>query len=113
MRCSSTLLPAVLVLGIVSAAVASGQAALGSEPAATPATPSTPPAGTAAKPWSDAIATPGEGRAVSTICQFLSGPKAPGWHDYAPLSPAVVGSSCQDGTGSVGVVVAAGHGQQY
>jgi hypothetical protein len=103
MRRSSNLLPAILALGIVSAAGAQSQPALGTLPTA----------GATAKPWSSAIATPGEGRAVSTICQFLSGPKAPGWHDYAPLSPAVLGSSCQDGIGSAGVVVAAGHGQQY
>jgi hypothetical protein len=110
MRCSSNLLPAVVVMGIVSAAGARGQAAPGGEPAGTA---STPAADTAAKPWSDAIAMAGEERAVSTVCQFLSGPKAPGWHDYAPMSPAVLGSSCQDGVGSAGVVVAAGHGQQY
>jgi hypothetical protein len=103
MRRSSSLLSAILALGIVSAAGAQSQPAPGTLPTA----------GATAKPWSSAIATPGEGRAVSTICQFLYGPKAPGWHNYAPLSPAVLGSSCQDGTGSAGVVVAAGHGQQY
>jgi hypothetical protein len=103
MRRSSNLPSAILALGIVSAAGARAQAALGTLPAAD----------ATAKPWSSAVATPGERRAVSTICQFLSGPKAHGWHDYAPLSPAVLCSSCQDGTGSAGVVVAAGHGQQY
>jgi hypothetical protein len=68
-------------------------------------------AGTDAKPWS--TATAGAGRAVSTICQFLSGPKAHGWHDYAPLPPVALGSPCQDGTGSAGIVVAAGHGEHY
>jgi hypothetical protein len=53
------------------------------------------------------------GRATSTICQFMSGPKAHGWHDYAPLPPAAIGTSCQDGSNSAGVVVASGHGQQY
>jgi hypothetical protein len=72
-----------------------------------------PTADAAEKPWSTATATAGAGRAVSTICQFLSGPKAHGWHDYAPLSPVALGSSCQDGIASVGIVVAAGHGQQY
>jgi hypothetical protein len=103
MRRSSSLLSAILILGIVPAAGAQAQAALGAIPIAD----------APAKPWSSAIATAGENRAVSTICQFLSGPKAHGWHDYAPLAPAVVGSSCQDGIGSVGVVVTAGHGQQY
>jgi hypothetical protein len=103
MQRSSSLLAAILTLSIVSAAEAQAQGALDSIPTAD----------TPAKPWSSAIATAGEARAVSTICQFLSGPKAHGWHDYAPLAPAVVGSSCQDGTGSIGVVVTAGHGQQY
>ena len=102
MRCSSKL-SAILALCIASATGARGQGELGTQPAA-----ETPP-----KSWSSAIATAGERRAVSTICQFLSGPKAHGWHDYAPLAPAVLGSSCQDGIGSAGVVVAAGHGQQY
>jgi hypothetical protein len=82
------------------------------EPQAAP-TATVPTTGTAEKPWSTATATADAARAVSTICQFLSGPKAHGWHDYAPLSPAALGSSCQDGIGSVGIVVAAGHGQQY
>jgi hypothetical protein len=82
------------------------------EPQAAP-TATIPTTDTAEKPWSTATAAPGTGRAVSTICQFLSGPKAHGWHDYAPQSPAALGSSCQDGVASAGVVVAAGHGQQY
>ena len=81
------------------------------EPQAAP-TAAIPTTDTAEKPWSTAT-TVGAGRAVSTICQFLSGPKAHGWHDYAPLSPVALGSSCQDGIGSAGIVVAAGHGQQY
>jgi hypothetical protein len=169
MQCSSNLLPAILAMGIVSAARAQSPAAPGTQPTgttsicrftdgpragqtqdlsalpgATPirigascsdgasstgtaiappgrnaeeprAAPSAATAGVAtdAKPWSTAIATAGAGRAVSTICQFLSGPKAHGWHDYAPLSPVALGSSCQDGTGSAGIVVAAGHGQHY
>jgi hypothetical protein len=82
------------------------------EPPVAPAA-ATPTADAAAKPWSTTAATAASGRAVSTICQFLSGPKAHGWHDYAPLSPAVLGSPCQDGIGSAGIVVAAGHGQHY
>lgn len=82
------------------------------EPQAAPSA-ATTTAAADAKAWSTATAAAGAGRAVSTICQFLSGPKAHGWHDYAPLSPAVLGSPCQDGIGSAGIVVAAGHGQQY
>ena len=69
----------------------------------------------AAKFWSDASRANGvgAGRAGSTICQFMSGPKAHGWHDYAPLPPAPVGSSCQDGMTSAGVVMASGHGEHY
>lgn len=55
----------------------------------------------------------GPGRAGSTICQFMSGPKAHGWHDYAPVPPLALGKSCQDGANSAGVIVVSGHGQQY
>jgi hypothetical protein len=55
----------------------------------------------------------GPGRTGSTICQFMSGPKAHGWHDYAPVPPLALGKSCQDGANSVGIIVVAGHGQQY
>lgn len=69
----------------------------------------------AAKLWSDASRANGvgAGRPGSTICQFMSGPKAHGWHDYAPLPAAPIGSSCQDGTSSAGVVMASGHGERY
>jgi len=65
--------------------------------------------------WSDASRAGGvsAGQARSTICQFMSGPKAHGWHDYAPLPPAAIGSSCHDGMSSAGIVVATGHGQSY
>ena len=65
--------------------------------------------------WSDAsrAGSVGAGQARSTICQFMSGPKAHGWHDYAPLPPAAIGSSCHDGMSSAGIVVATGHGQSY
>ena len=65
--------------------------------------------------WSDAsrAGDVGAGQARSTICQFMSGPKAHGWHDYAPLPPAAIGSSCHDGMSSAGIVVATGHGQPY
>jgi hypothetical protein len=55
----------------------------------------------------------GAGQGRSTICQFMSGPKAHGWHDYAPVPPLALGQSCQDGANSAGIVVVSGHGQQY
>lgn len=73
-----------------------------------------PPA-RAATSWSSPIhgSAAGAERAVSTICQFMSGPKAHGWHDYAPLPPAPLGSPCRDGASSAGIVMASGHGQPY
>jgi hypothetical protein len=53
------------------------------------------------------------GQVGSTICQFMSGPKAHGWHDYAPVPPLALGKSCQDGANSAGVIVLSGHGQHY
>lgn len=75
----------------------------------------TPGTNVAASFWSGASRASGvgAGRAGSTICQFMSGPKAHGWHDYAPLPPAPIGSPCQDGMSSAGIVIASGHGQQY
>jgi hypothetical protein len=72
------------------------------------------PAGAAPISWSSPIqgGTGGE-RAVGTICQFMSGPKAHGWHDYAPLPAAPLGSPCRDGVSSAGIVMASGHGQAY
>ena len=46
------------------------------------------------------------GGAKSTICKFTSGPLAGTTHDYAPMDPIPIGSSCTDGAGSDGVVVA-------
>lgn len=43
---------------------------------------------------------------TSTLCQFTSGSRAGEIQDYAPMDPIPVGSSCQDGSGSNGVVVA-------
>jgi hypothetical protein len=64
--------------------------------------------------WSSPSRTTGVGTGRgSTICQFMSGPKAHGWHDYAPLPPAPIGSRCQDEMNSVGIVMASGHGEQY
>ncbi len=44
--------------------------------------------------------------ATSTICEFDTGPRAGQRQDYAPMAPIAVGSSCQDGRGSTGRVVA-------
>jgi hypothetical protein len=38
--------------------------------------------------WNGAITNVSASHQTGTICQFLSGPKAPGWHDYAPLPHA-------------------------
>jgi hypothetical protein len=77
--------------------------------------PGSAPAPDAAAAWndSDSAAPIGAARRGSTICQFMSGPKAHGWHDYAPLAVHLLGSRCHDGAGSAGIVVLAGHGQQY
>jgi hypothetical protein len=73
------------------------------------------PAGAVSIPWSSPLpgSAAGTKTAVSTTCQFMSGPKAHGWHDFAPLPAAPVGSPCRDGEGSSGIVMAAGHGQPY
>lgn len=42
----------------------------------------------------------------STLCLFDAGPRAGERQDYAPMAPLPVGSSCQDGRGSSGWVVA-------
>jgi hypothetical protein len=65
--------------------------------------------------WSSPLqgSAAGAERAVSTICQFMSGPKAHGWHDYAPLPAAPLGSPCRDDVSSAGIVMASGHGQAY
>jgi hypothetical protein len=72
------------------------------------------PADAATIPWSSAKqGTTGAEGPVGTICQFMSGPKAHGWHDYAPLPAAPLGSPCRDGVSSAGIVMASGHGQPY
>lgn len=43
---------------------------------------------------------------TSTVCRFTQGPQAGNIHDYAPLPPLPIGAQCQDGAGSVGVIVA-------
>jgi len=63
--------------------------------------------------WNGAITNVSASHQTGTICQFLSGPKAHGWHDYAPLPPVPVESSCEDGAGSVGFVSTKGHGDRY
>jgi hypothetical protein len=47
---------------------------------------------------------------VSSICQFMSGLKSGGWHDYAPMPALPIGTPCNDGVGSVGTVVTRGSG---
>ena len=47
---------------------------------------------------------------LSTICKFTKGPKAGQFKDYAPMTPIAVGSSCQDGAKSSGIVIAQGKG---
>lgn len=63
--------------------------------------------------WNGAITNRSTNHRTSTICQFMSGPKAHGWHDFAPFPPAPVDSSCDDGAGSVGFVQPVGHGDRY
>ena len=63
--------------------------------------------------WNGVITNLGKSRRTSTICQFLSGPKAHGWHDYAPFPPVPVESTCEDGAGSAGIVLPSGHGDRY
>jgi hypothetical protein len=43
---------------------------------------------------------------VSSICKFNAGPRAGQTQDYAPMAPIPVGSACQDGMSSTGVVIA-------
>lgn len=47
---------------------------------------------------------------MSTICKFNAGPRTGQTHDYAPMAAIPVGSPCQDGQGSTGVVIAGGGG---
>jgi hypothetical protein len=42
---------------------------------------------------------------TSTLCRFTDGPRQGQVQDYAPMDPIPVGSNCQDGRGSSGVVV--------
>lgn len=48
----------------------------------------------------------GGNSSVSTLCRFTSGRRDGQIVDYAPMNPIAVGSRCQDGAGSVGVVIA-------
>ena len=63
--------------------------------------------------WNGAITNRASNRHTGTICQFISGPKSHGWHDFAPFPPAPIDSTCEDGAGSVGFVQATGHGDRY
>jgi hypothetical protein len=76
----------------------------------------TNPASTSPAPASPAPATPASASAppsyagmgtpqMSTVCKFTSGPAAGTLHDYAPLDPIAVGSTCNDGKGSTGTVI--------
>jgi hypothetical protein len=42
----------------------------------------------------------------STLCQFTAGPRKGETQDYAPRDPIPVGSTCNDGAGSTGRVIA-------
>jgi hypothetical protein len=50
--------------------------------------------------------TPAPVAETSTLCRFTAGRRAGETQDYAPMAPIPVGSFCQDGQGSTGVVVA-------
>jgi len=49
---------------------------------------------------------------TSTLCRFTAGPRAGETQDYAPMAALPVGTACQDGAGSSGVVVAPDAGQR-
>jgi hypothetical protein len=72
----------------------------GSGPATTSSA-STSPASASAPPSYAGMGTP----QMSTVCKFTSGPAAGTLHDYAPLDPIAVGSTCNDGKGSTGTVI--------
>jgi len=48
----------------------------------------------------------GTSNQTGSVCKFTSGPKAGSKHDYAPMH-APLGTACDDGAGSSGVIVAA------
>jgi hypothetical protein len=48
----------------------------------------------------------GAGSGTSTVCSFNNGPAAGATHDYAPMAGLPIGSPCQDGRGSTGVIIA-------
>ena len=48
---------------------------------------------------------PLQAQQTSTICSFNHGPRAGTTHDYAPKAPLPVGSPCNDGIRSSGVIV--------
>ena len=49
---------------------------------------------------------PGTSPQSGSVCKFTSGPKAGSTHDYAPMH-APLGTACDDGAGSSGVIAAA------
>ena len=56
--------------------------------------------------WPPAGLRPVQQVQTSTLCRFTQGRRAGQTQDYAPMAPIPVGSNCQDGQGSTGVVVA-------
>jgi len=49
---------------------------------------------------------PIQAQQTSTVCKFSNGPLAGKTYDYAPFPGGPVGSSCQDGLGSSGTIIA-------
>jgi hypothetical protein len=67
--------------------------------------------GVVVAPGGGGTAAAGGGAAgMSTLCRFNAGSRAGQTQDYAPMAAIPVGSPCQDGQGSTGVVVAPGGG---
>ena len=64
------------------------------------------PAAIAAPAVARAADTPGTSPQSGSVCKFTSGAKAGSIHDYAPMH-APLGTACDDGAGSSGVIVAA------
>ena len=64
------------------------------------------PTAIAAPAVARAADTPGTSPQSGSVCKFTSGAKAGSIHDYAPMH-APLGTACDDGAGSSGVIVAA------
>ena len=56
--------------------------------------------------------TPAEAQQKSTLCKFDAGPRTGQTQDYAPRPAIPVGSECQDGAGSTGVIIVKGNGKE-